>query len=242
MSKRHGYVISGAAILCAGAILCHGRVFERSGTVLDSTKALLMSGGTLAYESSVTINSGKGDLAVVGFNKSITQLVSELSHIFNTKNIIYSGGTMAFITARTEGFIMRLTVIKLGNNIQTLVFKIQQSEGDFRASAKPPKQHMIKDIPSFPGSEPTFYAADDKSNAGLAVSQTTSDPASVRSFFTSQLASSGWTPAMPGYSAQNGPSMLVFNKEHEICCVMVDPSETAGKNRITLLHKQRGIE
>jgi hypothetical protein len=202
----------------------------------------MMSGGSLAYETSIIINGCKGDLSVIGFNKSTTQLVKELGRIFNTKNVIYSGGSMAFITAKAEGYILRLVVIRPGNNTQTLVFKIQQSEADYQASSKPAVQHVIRDIPSFPGSEPVFNAVDEKSNAGLDISQTSADASSIRNFFISQLTSSGWSPALPGYSTQGGPSMLVFNKGRGICCVMVDSSEAGGKNRITLLHKQQGIE
>jgi len=226
------------ALLCAAAMACHGRVFERSSTISDSTTALLTSGGTLAYETSISVNGGKGELAVVGFRKSIGQLVKEFGRIFNTKDIAYTGGSMGYVNATANGTVLRMTLLKLGNNVQTLVFKIQQSEADFRAGLQKPNGHMLKDMPVFPGSDPVFYARDDKSNAGLSIAETSADPAAVRGYFASQLSSSGWTPALPG-----GPSLLVFNnKKNEICCVFVEPAQTNGKNLITLLHKQQGIE
>jgi len=244
MRTRHSCILLAGALLCAGTVICHGRVFTRSGTVSDSTKAMLSSGGSLAYDTSITLNGGDGNLAVVGFNKKIQDLVEELGRVFKTKDVVFSGGTMGFITARSKGIVVRLTLINLpGDNQKTLVLKLQQTESEFQASSKPPKEHLLKDIPAFPGSEPLFYAADNKSNAGLAVSRTVSDPVTVKDFFSSRLSANGWTPALAASTGQKDlPGMKVFIKEREICCVLVDPLTTEGKSRITILHKRQGIE
>ena len=241
--KRICHYLLAAMLLCTALLVCHGRVYEYSGTIFDSTKALLVSGGSLAYEASISVNNGKGDLTVIGFNKPIRQLVRELGQLFKTTDIVYSGGSMGHVTAKSNGMVVKMTVLKLGNNVQTLVFKIQQSEADYLAGLQKPVSHMLKDIPAFPGSDPVFYARDDKSNAGLAVSETSSDATSVHNFFTLQLSSSGWTSALPSQSGSNRHlSLLVYNKNREICCVFVDTSLANGKNLITLLHKQQGIE
>jgi len=245
MKTSHCYSLLAAAILCAGAIVAHGRVFVRSNTVSDSTKALLSSGGSLAYETSITLNGGNGDLSIVGFNKRIAALATELGRVFNTKNIVFSGGSMGLITARANGQVVRLTLINISADSQkTLVFKLQQTESEFQASSKPPKEQMLKDIPAYPGSDPLFFAADNKANAGLAVSLAATDPASVNSFFASKLAASGWAPAIAGSTAPQATTggMKVYVKDREICCVLVDPLHAEGKSRITVLHKRQGIE
>ncbi|OGV69013.1 MAG: hypothetical protein A2283_23105 [Lentisphaerae bacterium RIFOXYA12_FULL_48_11] len=243
MHKRINNFILAIILICTATIICHGRVYEYSGKIVDSTKALLSSGGSLAYETSVSINGSKGDLAVVGFNKPIGHLVRELGQLFKTKDIVYSGGSMGYVNIKSNGMIMKMTVLKFGNNVQTLVFKIQQSEADYLEGLQKPRGHMLKDIPVFPGSDPVFYVRDDKSNAGLAVAETSADALSVRSFFASQLSSAGWSPAMPGQTAANmSSSLLVYNRNREICCIFVDTSLSNGKNLITLLHKQQGIE
>ena len=244
MKNRLKYTALIAALLLGtGMMISQARVSLRWGSASDSTRALEGAGGSLAYESTITLNGGKGDLTIVGFEKKIGSVISSLSTLFNIHESVAPGSTMAFLTAHADGYVLRLIVIQLGHGEQTLVFTIRQTEADYLASTRPPEIHMLKDMPAFPGSDPLFYAVDDKSQAGVELSTTSSDTDAVHTFFAAQLAASGWVSSIPApATAGTQPAMKVYMRDAEVCCVMVDPSESSAKNRITILHKKRGIE
>lgn len=214
----------------------------------------------MAYETSVVVNSGKGQLTVFSFDRAISEVIRQLSKIFNTDNFNYCRKTMGYALIDSGDSVLRLIVISLDDYRQTLVFKLEQSASEFKASIRPPDRHLMKTIPAYPGSEPVFFAEDENTRMSMAVSKTQSAPAGVRDFFESRLTSSGWTPALVAPSALHhnkivsgtatrgitdalcDSGMGVYLKGMEICCVLVDSSEGTGENRITILHKQPGVK
>lgn len=258
--KKYGKFFLIATVLSAMTIVCDARVFLRWGSRAQSTMAIEASGGKMAYETSVVVNGGKGQLTVFSFDRAISEVIRQLSKIFNTDNFNYCRKTMGYALIDSGDTVLRLIVISLDDYRQTLVFKIEQSASEFKASIKPPDRHLMKTIPGYPGSEPVFFAKDENTRMSMAISKTQSAPAGVCDFFESRLISSGWRPALVAGSALHhnktasgtgmegisdalrGSGMAIYLKGMEICCVLVDSSEVTGENRITILHKQPGVK
>lgn len=228
--------------LCSIAIVCHGRIFLRRGSRAQSFRAMETAGGKIAYQATVNLNRGRGQLTVFNFDKAIGDVVRELGQVFNSDDFNYSGGTMASATISSNDQVLRLMAIRLNDYKQTLVFKFAQSPSEFKVSCKPPTYHLMKTIPAYPGSEPVFFAKDENTRMSMAVSRTQSAPGGVREFFEARLAASGWTPALSPAKRGSTQGMTVYLRGPEICCVFVDSSAIPGECRITLLHKQQGIE
>lgn len=230
-----------AAILCGCAIVSYGRVFFRWGSAAQSTRAMEVSGGKIAYKTGVILNGGAGQLTVLSFDQSIGEVVRELGQIFNTGNITYSGGEMAFASINFNGRVIRLVIVRLDDYMQTIVFKLEQSAREFKLSSESPAGHLTKNMPAYPESEPVFYGMDENTRMSMALSRTRSAPAAVYDFFESRLTASGWISAVPTARKRiNG--VAIYMRENEIGCVCVDPSNVSGESRIMLLYKRQGLK
>ncbi|MEK7270756.1 MAG: hypothetical protein AAB215_07450 [Planctomycetota bacterium] len=235
-----------AAILAAimtGAVVCQGRVFFTWGAAAQSLRTLEALGGTLAYQASVTVNAGKGKLAVFAFRRPIGEVVADVTRAFAIPGFAYGGGSLGYGLVSTNGRALRFVAIRVEAQAQTIVFLVDQSDEERRRSAAPPVEALPAALPAYPGSEPVFYASDENAGMSLAISRARSEPAQVRRAMDSAMESGDWRPAHPATgAAMPGPGMRVYLKQQEICCVLVDASEKDGESRITVLHKQRGMK
>lgn len=237
------------ALVCLALLLaaatCHARVFLRWGAASQSTRALRELGGKIVYEAPVTINGGHGDLVIFNFDRSPGELMPRMRSIFGLKNFGFAGGNTAVANVRSSAIVIRLIALRLNNPGQTLVFKVEQSEDEYKSSQSPPEDHPTTPIPPYPGSKPEFYVRDGNTEASLAISTADSAPGTVRDFFRARLTASGWTPALAPAQADRhllrDQSMSVYLKDRQMCCVMVT-AEVAGTSRITLLHKTQGMK
>lgn len=230
-------VVAAAAVLLAGAIVCHGRVFARWSTTSHSTEAIERTGGRVSYDAAMTLNGGNGQLTVFGFDKPIAATVRELARLFHIENFTYDGGTMAAATVTQDDRILKLIAVTLDNENKTTLFKFEQSVSEAKASGEHPARHFMDIVPPYPGSEPVFYARDNNTGMGMELSSAQGEPATIKSFYNSSLAGSGWKSVVPGGSASS--DLAVFVKGAEVCCVFVSSAgaDTPGRSRITVLHK-----
>jgi len=237
------------ALICA-LLVCSvagssARVFLRWGAASQSTRALQGLGGKIAYEATVIINGGKGDLAVFNFDRAPSDLMTELRKTFGVKQFGFAQGNTAITTFGAGNRMVRLIALRLGGADRTLVFKIEQSRTEFRLSNARPSTHLLSRLPAYPGSEPEFFVKDENTASSLAISTGDGSPEDVREFYSTRLTAAGWTSALAPKGRTPGllenQSMAVYLKDRHICCVMVSP-DRAGTSRITLLHKTQGMK
>jgi len=196
-------------------------------------------GGKLVYDAAMTVNGGEGQVTVFGFDKAIGETVAELATTFGIKDFKFGGGTMAMLTVESDERVIKLIATDLSGDNRTLVFKLEQSASDAKASGAKPVEHLMKAVPSYPGSAPLFYAKNNETGMSVEMSSAPAGETSVREFYDSSLTGAGWESALPGL----GSGLTVFRKGTEICYVLVTTDDDApGGSRITVLHKSLSMK
>ena len=226
------------------------RVFRKWRSASNSSRTLRSLGGTRAYESKMNVNNGKGILTVFGFEQDIRRVIGDLNRAFQTDAVAYMGGTMAFLTVRTESQVIRMVVIYLVKHRKTVIFKLEQTEEEFRSSKKPPDRHLLTAVSEYPQSTPTFYLKDEETGMAMAVSKSRSSPGTIQAFFKVQFAQLDWKGLYPlqakdptRTSEHTPPTRLaIYQKGPDLCYVYAAHTKTPGETRITLLHKRLSMK
>jgi len=250
IKKRYLYSLAILIAVMATVLVSQGRVFLRWGAAAQSLKTMESLGGTAAYESSVAVNGGSGQLTVFRFDQLLREVVRNLSRTFAIPNFTYGGGSMGYGSVTADGKVLRFVAIRIEEQGKTVVFLIEQSEEDARQSKLAPAASMLSAVPSYPESKPVFFASDGNAGMSMEISRVRTDEESVRQFFATALPGAGWTYAfdpapnanVSTVTAAGGPSLKVYLKKQEVCCVLVDASDVANETRITVLHKRHGLK
>jgi hypothetical protein len=235
--SRHAVIAASALALCLITGTTPARVSFSWGTASQSNKALTSLGGTSVYKSSLNLNGADAALSVFSFNSFADDLVREFTTIYPTALFSFNGGSMAFGLVQDDKTVLRLILLQLSSESQTLVVKIEQSEDAYKKSVKPPQTHMIREMPEFPGSTPTFYARNKDTDIQLASSSTRASKQEVEAFYESRLAAKGWRKPL-----QQTSSLNLFIKGSTVCMLMASEPDRTGTSNITLLHKTHGVK
>ncbi len=219
------------------------RVFRLWRTAAQSTRAMEAAGGKILYEAPITINEGKGHLALFSFESAAEDVVRTLRRVFLLDSLAFAGGSLglASVSAKEENQI-RLLLVHLPGESHTLVFKVEQSREEAERSARPPSRHLFQALPGYEPSEPRFFVTDESRGFTLQVASTQDPPASVLNFYRNRLPDLDWVPVLAGPSpwptVPPSSSLLLFVRGSELSGVFSDSA--SGKTRITLFHKRKG--
>lgn len=233
-------------MLAAAASLAEARVFSRWGAGSSALDTLTAMGGRLAYRSRVEFNGGEGDLSVIGLDRPLPEAVRELRQAWKTDALTATDGGLVCGTVQTGGRVLRVVLTDPLGDGHTLAFVVEQTQAEFRDSAQPGAAGPANGLPTYPGSVLTFHSRNLDTGASLDISTTSATPSEVRGVLDAQLVSSGWAPllvppASSGASAGGG-AMRVYQRDRELCFLLVnDKPGTAGAT-ITLLHKRLGMK
>ncbi len=244
MTRRRHIALRTALLLLAVVTVTQARVFWRWGSAADSDRALEAAGGKLAYRAEVNVNGGQGSLSVFAFDSLINDVKRELGRAFGT-TFTGTGATMAMATVQKSGHVVRLIAIQLGDRFQTLVMKFDQTAAEHKKTGDRPREHLMSELPAYPGSQPAFYAANEDTKTGLAVSEAAAgSPDDVQRYYASHLESEGWQRQAPADAppGQALSSMRIYQRGPRICCVHAIQSPETGRTRITLLHKRHEVK
>ena len=228
----------------------YSRVFLRRGALANSTRTMESLGGRIAYEAPVKINGGSGQLSIFSYDEPLTTVSKKLARAFASADIAAESGTMSLATVARGNRVLRLLLLQMDSPGRTLVFAVNQSKLEFAASADPPSHHPIRQVRSFPGSKPVFFAANEETGMSLSISLVDADPRGVGIALESGLLSDGWQPALqPSEQDSTAPApppialddspMRVYLMRDQLCCTLIEPAEHAGTSRIILLHKRQ---
>ena len=233
-----------ALLVCA--VPGHARVSLRWGTAGSTPQALNALGGALAYESDIDINAGKGHLYVYGFEGGIEALLPGFRRQFD--NSAFSrqsnmNSTLRFVTVERENGILRLVLAYLPTHDKTIVFAMEQSSDAWRDSQKPPSLDVLQKRGPIPMATPTFYARDERIGLSMMVQETDQSPRAVHQAFLSHLRSAGWLSALPlSAESPNAESHFAVHVKGDLTCISLASQDSlSGITRITVLHKQSGL-
>ena len=219
----------------------HARVFWSWKSRTTAENAFDFLGAKSVYRSRLEINGGPGNLEVFACPSGIRDTVAGIRQRLGANAVSHSGGSMAFGEVTDGNDLLRLVIVQLSARSETLVFSIAQSQDSRAASLVPvPITDRIPAVPSYPGSRPAFFVADQDRQCALGVASTSDSPEGVRRFYADRMAADGWKPAIRGTDKANATGMTVFLRKEEILCCQADEGP-GGETRITLLHKRQGL-
>jgi hypothetical protein len=201
-------------------------------------------GGRMAYESTVQVNGGEGQLEVFHFAKGVDEVTAELIRALGQRASVSRAGSMVLVTIREHGRVIRFLVLRVSSRVETLVFKLDQTASQFESSREPPAEHLVKAVPSYPGSTPEFFVEDTRRGTGLAVATAPVSPHAVHAHFARELPAAGWRPLLPVSPAdpETDPPMTIFQRDQDLCSVLVTAADAPGSARITVLHKRQSVK
>lgn len=234
------------ATLCAViATEAGARVFRRwrgSGAITRTLEAI---GGTAAYEATVSVNNGEGQLTVFGFAGPVAGVFRELRSVFGPETIAYRGGSMGMADIEANGQHARLIGIDLPDHAQALVLVIHMETDERRDARQAPDRHRLVELPEYPGSVPQFFARDQRAGLGMATAMAQAAPSDILAFYDTRLKRQGWHPVTPLGPDAAGPTtaspLMIYEKGRHVCAVWADPSiGMQGESHLVLLHKQPG--
>ncbi len=235
---RHLSLLVASALLMLTALHGHARVFQRWDSRDNVAENLQKLGGKVAYTSSVKINGGEGKLTVLSIDDANAQTLAKIQTIFDLSGTPSPGST-AIYTIHSEHNVVRLVIINLPEAERLLAITIEQSKNAFNSSKQRPIKHLMKSIPPYPGSTPTFFAEDSNTEMQLAVSETTAVREAVWEFYRGKLEADGWTQTLSSEFGHAG-TMPFYIRHGEIFCLFVSEGDKPGQQRIAMLHKKLG--
>jgi hypothetical protein len=175
---------------------------------------------------------------VFSFDDALAPVMARIGRRIPGLRWTHGGGALALGEAVRDGEAVRLVATRLIEADRTLVFLLAQSAAERAASAGPPAEHLLAELPPYPGSEPTFFARDDRTHMSLAVAASVASAPRIQAFYRNELTAAGWVPALPaGGGAQ---ALQLYVREGHLCGVLVHADEEPGQNRIAVLHKRFG--
>lgn len=243
------HFISG--IICAALSLglsaaCFGRVFWRRGAGTTSEVLALSRDWSRVLQSAVRINRGVGDLEIMGYDGDLRSAMRAVKRALSgAKRLLEleQGEGMARAIIESESGIMRIIAIEGMDSAATVVFMISQTPEEYAASLEPPIEHALIEAPPYPASVPKTFIGIEETLAQIEISHSPASPSAARDFFLKTMPSNGWTLIIPrsGFPADHSGA-AVFQKGIDICCILVQRSDSLPESVITILHKKLKME
>lgn len=214
-----------------------GRVFWRraiSGpAVLDS-----LPGWRTVYRADVRINGRPGTLHVAACEDVLRAAAEQLRGGWRGGAAAFQHGAgISTGAARAAGRISRFLLLEMPNAATTLVFVLEQSEADYRASLAPPAVAGLAGWPVYPGSLPRLRVENAETGSGLAIMAAGASAASALDFYRQALAGRGFQPLLPDLSGGRDQSLLIYGKGRALCCVLANAGGGPAQSTIVLLCK-----
>ncbi len=237
--RRHTAAMALAALalfLLAGPT--PARIFQRWRAADAPGAVLEAAGGKGAYHADVHINGGKGALSVFSFEDDVRDVCEALYDSFKAEALRNPTGTLVLAKMESGDPHLTLVVLSTGFGQPTLVFSIAQTAAQARQSRTPPR-NPLPELGTFPGAATVFYARDEEARTGMAVFESDAAPETLEAHYDAHLSARGWLAPLPLKGSQQ---LRLYQRKGAVCLVFAVRGPGGGPSRITLLHKELGIE
>lgn len=188
-----------------------------------------------AYQATLTINQGHGQMEVWGTARAPESVLQDLQAKIRAQGghiAVAAGGALGWAVAVTpDGHIHRI-LVTAAEGQYSHVFQLSQTLNDYQQSLAPPGRLPLE-VPEVPGGQVTSYLAHDESGTALGSLRTAGDPVSVRAPYAAQLAAAGWQRLPAG-----GGDGAAFVREGALLLVTVKRTGAEGETLVTLAHKR----
>jgi hypothetical protein len=233
--RKKAVAATGLALLLTATIL-PAKVFIRWQGTSDIPGTLTRLGGKASYQADVSINGGRGQIAVIGFRDKFDTTSSDIQRILKLppQQQPRSATTTVWLL-KGKATITRLILLRIPAQQRLLAIAITQSITEYEKSQQQPP--LYRGIPAYPGSTPKFLAQNHETKLTIATSAANAPPEAIRQFYFQTLKTAGWHPYL---SNQAGPvpQMTIYQRKSEICCIYAASARNGQASNITILHKK----
>lgn len=191
------------------------------------------------YASMVRINGGRAGVELWSAGLSLEETVEALRArlMQNGATVWFTGsGEMVWAIACDGDRVYRFLISAGFGPRSCHVFQISQTFAEFKASLEPPKTHLLKHAPEFPGSTPTTFLASETTRTEMAGSASPAAPEDVQQFYSARLRDAGWAAPLPA-----NRSATLYIRGNEAILVSTQTAGESGGCQIMLLHKPLAV-
>ena len=235
--SRRGWAVIFAAALAAGA---QARVFSiRGGGPEHGAVTGGQPGWNRAWTAAVRINGGRGTLEALGAEfpvRDASRLLRGAYEDMGGAVWSFSGDSAAWGVALVGDRVVRWLALDVGSRRECVVFRIEQTESDFRASMKPPPGHQITALPVPPGARPVSFLMNETRGLSLEQSRAPLGVEETAVLMRSAVESQGWTPLAPEDRRHGRVSAMWFARGKETAVVQVT-ADPQGGSRVVRVHQ-----
>jgi hypothetical protein len=213
------------------------RVFTSIKYADTSFQMLSDFGGASVYSAAVNINNSQANLQIFSFDSTLRDTLNSLKNRFG---IDFSGGG-SFAKGQTNGdkFVTRFIVLNFGNSENTLVFAIRQNKYEYKKSKLPLTEHLLMNVPAYPGSDPVSFLGNDDTSFSMETSEVYASPVAVQTYYVNTMEALGWTTGVPLKAGQKLPNYMTWIKAKKFCSVYANANPT-GKTTVSIIYKELG--
>lgn len=216
-----------ALLICAG-LRVMGDVFLRQPADLPGSWQQM-------YQSPLRLQNSKGELTLYHSADPLRLIEISLRNRHGDALAWVSGEVMAWAMAIQEGWLTRYLVQPLPEG----GFWITQFRQPMRSAGSPGEalgRHQLKDLPSLPQSEPTFYSFDEGNQLSVEISTCAGSPEDALATLADMVARDGWKP-----SPVNTAGFQTFVRGKKVAFLGAQRGKD-GITRILRLHKPLGVK
>jgi hypothetical protein len=218
-----------------------GRVFwKRSVSGLAALDA--MSGQRIVYRTDVLINGHPGVLHVVACDDTVLTAAERLRDAWQADTLSFQHGAGVSIgMAGNAGRVSRFLLLEMPN-ATTLIFVLEQSEADYRASLAAPDTAGLAGWTLYPGSLPQVRLENTARGVGMAVMTVGASAVTAAGFYQQELAARGFQSLLPEPGAGQDQCFLLYGQGQKLCCVLASEGSEPVGSTVVLLCKNLEID
>lgn len=191
---------------------------------------------TRGFESTVRVQEGRGEVQVFGVEGSLAQIHHDLERRHGDALLWMPGEHMAWAMALEQGWLTRYLVQPQPEPDSYWVVTVRQRERDAGRPGQSPRRHQIRELPVFPGSQPSFFTLLEDNGMALELSHTHAPPDAVLDHLSAAMTSGGWQA-----SPLNTGGMRMFLRRDQLAFLGATRGKD-GQTRVVRLHKPLGVD
>jgi hypothetical protein len=195
-----------------------------------------------AYQADWRINNGEARVeawsARLDLEEAAAQMRARLEARGGALHTVQGVG-IAFGMAVIDDRVCRYLVASI-DAPNAIVYTIEQTVDDFRASQQPPDRHQLRVVTPYPGSRPESYLASLTGALAAETSSSSASAAEIRGHFASTLGAQGWGNPFPERAGSDGRPFDLYLRGNDLVMVQALSSGPEGGSRIIVTHKRVG--
>lgn len=230
-----------AALLAAGAVAVHAKVFQVVGSVFDRARFAAEAAGKVVYRAVLQINGGKADVTVVSAKDDVEALGRQILAAGANGEAGFKGdAALGLGFVRGWGQTLRMLAFRPGLRDEALVIAVEQSDREAAESSSGRIVHAIPDVPEYPGGTVKSVMRNADTRTSFETLRASDSAGTVEAYYAGAMARNGWTPVFAGKSP-GGTGVQVLGRGADICLVWVRGTASFGESDVILLHKRGAI-